>query len=521
MLRVRLPSPCLAQISTIVIVSNLSSQEIQRERKRKREREREKAKTKREAKGRMDRRSRRQRARQLKTELMAAYQHNNTNTNNGSNSSSLAAVQHLLPSHQGSSNSNTIQFHLVDWIEQDPTLLWEPLAGGATLMHWAAQHLRYEQINHCCAKSAASTNIWKSASGNDDKNVTDPWEWLLQHAASSSRPQLLVQQCDSAGESCLDCFMSAWHYGRRHGDPYQFAAAVDVIRQEPHLQDQLRRLVEMHQSSASNSKPVLRVCSDRRVTTVARVWQAWTRLCRAANPSKDVPLLPFMAQTGRALESFAWLAVTLCPQEAHIVSALDGKTPLHLWACSSPTPVDDELDALWLHLLLVHPSASCVTDRDGRLPLHLALARANKPVRQARRLAAVCPATLGMADPHTSADGGAVLYPFATAAIAASLEVRAVLRATQRRSPSQRLYDWLDTTRQDIDAYEQEVSTALLGHVYVMLRALPQALEYNRQAVMAHQAEMAKSTSDHASSSRTFTANTVKDAYAKVLHDLV
>lgn len=468
----------------------------------------------------MDRRSRRQRARQLKTELMTAYRHNNGSNNTGNNSSSLAAVQHLLPSHRQGTDNATVQFHLVDWIEQDPTLLWEPFAGGATLMHWAAQHLRYEQINHCCASSAAGTNIWKS----DNKTVTDPWEWLLQHAASASRPELFVQQCDSAGESCLDCFMSAWHYGRRHGDPYQFASAVDVIRQQPHLQGQLRRLVEIQQQSAAaasnSSKPVGRVCSDRRVTTVARLWQAWTRLCRAANPNKDVPLLPFMAQTSRALESFAWLAVTLCPHEAHIVSALDGKTPLHLWACSSPTPVDDELDALWLHLLRVHPSACCVTDRDGRLPLHLALARANKPVRQARQLAAVCPETLGIADPHTSADGGAVLYPFATAAVAARLEVRAVLRATQRRSPSQRLYDWLDTTRRDIDAYEQEVSTALLGHVYVMLRALPQALEYNRHAVMAHQAEMAK-TSTYQCSSKTFAANTVKDAYAKVLHDLV
>ena len=144
-------------------------------------------------------------------------------------------------------------------------------------------------------------------------------------------------------------------------------------------------------------------------------------------------------------------------------------------------------------------------------------------MQQARQLAATCPATLGLADPHTACDGGAVLYPFAMAAVAARLQVRAVLRATQRRPKSQRLYDWLDTCRRETaETYGQEVSTALLGHTYAMLRALPQALEYNRQAVMAHAADAA--SDDEASSVtelRPMAATTVKDSYAKVLHDLV
>ena len=417
----------------------------------------------------MDHRTRRQRARRLKSELVSAYLEGDR---------SLARIRHFLPSSSSSSSSpssfasdnNSSEspscYHVVDLIEQDPALLWEPFAAGSTIMHWVTQHLRFEQINH----STNIPNVWKSA---DHKTViTDPWEWLME-LVSANNPDMLTQQRDGGGDSCLDCFQSAWLHGSRQNDPYKFSAAVDSIRQQPHLLDQLTRMLERDENKSS-SKPLGRA-GDRRVMLVCKVWKAWQRLCDAANTHQE-PLIALMARTGRAMESFAWLAVTLHPTECRLSNS-KGELPLHLWASSSAI-ITEETDGLVMYLLQAYPQAVSHPDSDGRLPLHRALARSNRPLRQAQMLALSCPETLALPDPH----GEGCLYPFAMAAHAARLEVRAVMRGTQRRHPSQRLYDWLDTCRRDLDTYEQEVSTVLLGHVYVMLRALPQALQYSREA---------------------------------------
>lgn len=447
----------------------------------------------------MDRRSRRQRARQLKTELVAAYAGDGRDR-------SLAQVRHLLPSANHNGSSEVSCYHVVDWIEDDPALLWEPFAAGSTVLHWATQHLRFEQINH----RTNTANVWKSVT----TVISDPWTWLLQLVATHN-PAMLTQQRDGGGDSCLDVFQSAWIHGARRNDSYQFASAVDAIRQQPHLLDQLKRMVELEtKSSSSLSKPLGRA-GDRRVMLVCKVWKAWRGLCEAANTHPE-SMMTLLARTGRAMEPFAWLSVTLCPSECQQPN-VDGDLPLHSWA-SSPAVATEEMDGLLGHLLQAHPQAVTVPDADGRLPLHRALYRANKPLLQAQTLALACPETLGSPDPQNEI----CLYPFAMAAQAARLEVRAVMRATQRRHPSQRLYDWLDTCRRDMDTYEQEVSTALLGHVYVMLRALPQALEYNRQ-VATQEVEREQKAQQAASQTRA-TANvgtTVKDAYSKVLHDLV
>ena len=469
----------------------------------------------------MDRANRRQRARQLKAQLVAAYTAENR---------SLDAVRHFMPStssRSSASDGSSCCYNVVDWIEEDPSILWEPFAAGTTLMHWAAQHLRYEQINH----QTKTPSVWRSSLKDANVAISDPWEWLLEHA-SNTNSRMFTEQRDGGGESCLDCFMSTWQNGSRRNDPYQFSTAVEAIRQQPHLMEQLQCMVQRmeqqqdtangnHSFSTSSAKPWAAM-GDRRVTLVCKVWTAWKRLCRAANKHSDhsspSSLVAFLARTGRAFDSFAWLAVTLHSHECRQPTD-QGELPLHLWA-SSPTPTTEETDALWRYLLRVYPEAVTHLDKDGRLPLHRALTRANKPLFQAQMLALACPETLGYPDPHHEFG----LYPFATAAQAARLEVRSVMRATQRRHPSQRLYDWLDTCRRDMDTYEQEVSTALLGHVYVMLRALPQALEYSRQAAtaaIAKEKEERASTNYYSTTASSSAGSTVKDAYAKVLHDLV
>lgn len=436
-----------------------------------------------------DPRLRRQRARQLKATLVAAYSESHRR-------SEAPATE---------SNTSSASVDVVDWITEDPALLWEPFGAGSTLMHWAAQHLRYEQINH----RAKIPQLWQSARNNDSVVIADPWEWLLGLAADVDST-MLVKQRDGGGESCLDCFMSAWQHGSRHQDPYRLGAAVDAVRQKAPLLDQLQGMVRRCENAGAtaSSTPSVRA-GDRRVVLVFNVWQAWKRLCRAAQAPGE-SLIAFMARTGRALDSFAWLAVTLCPLECQVPT--EGAWPLHLWA-SSPRPPTEELDALGLQLLHAYPNAVEFTDQDGRLPLHRALTRANKPLRQCQELALACPATLGLADPVEG------IYPFAMAASVMRLEVRAVMRTTQRRHPSQRLYDWLDMCRRDMDTYEQEVSTHLLGHVYVMLRALPQALEYSRQ-VPAKQEREAEGDGEP-TPCQSSAGTTVKEAYAKVLHDLV
>eukprot|EP00977_Amphora_coffeiformis_P000009 scaffold5_cov169-Amphora_coffeaeformis.AAC.9 len=443
----------------------------------------------------MDRCSRRQRARRLKAELVAAYLEGDR---------PLAPVRHFLPSSSNNDKSSDTpsRYHVVDWIEQDPAILWEPFAAGSTVMHWTSQHLRFEHINH----STNSPNVWKSA--DHTTVISDPWEWLMELVAANN-PDMLTRQRDGGGESCLDCFQSAWLHGSRRNDPYQFSTAVDAIRQQPHLLDQLQRMLERDENKPS-SKPLGRA-GDRRVMLVCKVWKAWQRLCEAANTNGE-SLIAFMARTGRAMESFAWLAVTLHSKECQL-SNPKGELPLHLWA-SSPAVTTEEMDGLVGYLLQAYPQAVSRPDADGRLPLHRALARSNKPLRQAQMLALACPETLALPDPQ--GEGG--LYPFAMAAHAARLEVRAAMRATQRRHPSQRLYDWLDTCRRDMDTYEQEVSTVLLGHVYVMLRALPQALEHIRNATTQEQEADETVSQNPATNS---TATTVKDAYSKILHDLV
>ena len=142
--------------------------------------------------------SRRQRAQQVKMELMAAYNKHNGSSNDHS---SLLVVRHLSPSSSSPPSASqrrqdeTKVGNVVDVIQQDPSLLWEAFAGGSTLMHWAAQHLRYEQINHHSCDSD-KLPIWKSA--KTDKKIADPWEWLLELATQhpdASPPLLFVFSC--------------------------------------------------------------------------------------------------------------------------------------------------------------------------------------------------------------------------------------------------------------------------------------------------------------------------------------
>lgn len=467
--------------------------------------------------------SRRQRVRQLKAELVAAYMPT-------AGDRSLATVRHFMPNHDYSgsggdndlTNSNrTRTFHLVDSIEQDPTLLWEPYGSGSTLMHWAAQHLRYEQMNH---DTTNTSGIWRKSSlslssddsNSDNNDVRDPWEWLLQHATAVDPHKFTTQQ-DGGGETCLDCFMSAWHNGSRRNDPYRFSQAVEAIREEPALLHQLETLVQRDgfMVTSSSSKPMGRA-GDRRVTVVHKVWKAFVRLYQAARTNPNDSLVSFLARTGRSLESFAWLAVTLHKNDCRQPNA-KLELPLHLWA-SSPSATTEDLDGLWRHLLLAYPNAVTEADHGGSLPIHRALHKGNKPISQVQVLSIACPATLGCPDPKSG------LYPFAMAASVTRTETRALLRATERRHPSQRLYDWLDTCRRDNDDYEKEISTALLGHVYGMLRALPQALEHNRQAAtkeIQEEEARARETSSLMDWNSDSHVTTVRDIYAQVLHDIV
>jgi hypothetical protein len=313
---------------------------------------------------------------------------------------------------------------------------------------------------------------------------------------------------------------------------------------------------------------------DKRVRIVYQVWMAWERLCQVAasvdsqkrrkknplgkenhdnhNKENEFSVVAFMARTGRSMEPFAWLAVTLYPEQCQqpiISRSTKLRTwPLHLWASSYPRPPSEELDALGRHLLGTYPNAVQCTDEHGRLPIHCALYRGNQPLQVVQELALTCPATLGIPDPTTtgSTTGSSTTtqtwYPFAMAASVLRLQVRSMVRATERRHPSQRLYDWLDTCRRQQDymmdnTYEQEISTQLVGHVYVMLRALPQALEYMRYGGSSDSGDgKGKNPSPASPTEETDNVESivtqtniyhphntiVKDTYyAKVLHDIV
>jgi hypothetical protein len=359
-------------------------------------------------------------------------------------------------------------------IQADPTLLWERLAAGSTLMHWAAQHLKADHVR-------------SGAAPHGDETL---WTWLLAQAADVHR-ESLTQRKDSSGESVLDCFMTAWQQQQnstqtqssRQG-PYHFGEAVQALRRQPHLLAQLRALLaqqqqQQQQQTVTTAKPVGRA-GDRRVTLVAQVWRAWQGLCRAAMRPSDPSLLAFLARTGRALESFAWLAVTLHEDETtttshgmRLLSTPVVVSPLHVWA-SSPAPPQEDWDALGPLLAKAFAAALTQEDAHGALPLHRALRGATKPLQQVVVLARAAPATLGRPDPVST------LYPFQMAAAASRTERRRLLRVTERRHPSQALNDWLDVSRRDSVAYEREVNRLLLGSIYQLVRAVPQAVQYSR-----------------------------------------
>jgi hypothetical protein len=395
-----------------------------------------------------DRASRRQRVRQLQAALVAT----------------------TTPAESATKANDNDRSFVMTAIQADPTLLWERLAAGSTLMHWAAQHLKADHVR-------------SGAAPHGDETL---WTWLVAQAAAVHR-ESLTQRKDSSGESVLDCFMTAWQQQQSstqtqssRQDPYHFGEAVQALRRQPPLLAQLRALLaqQQQQHTVTTAKPVRRA-GDRRVTLVVQVWRAWQGLCRAAMRPSDPSLLAFLARTGRALESFAWLAVTLHEDETTTSHGMRFPStpvlvsPLHVWA-SSPAPPQEDWDALGPLLPQAFAAALTQEDAHGALPLHRALRGATKPLQQVVVLARAAPATLGRPDPVST------LYPFQMAAAAARTERRRLLRATERRHPSQALNDWLDVSRRDSVAYEREVNRLLLGSVYQLVRALPQAVQYSR-----------------------------------------
>uniref|UniRef100_A0A7S2V9N6 Uncharacterized protein n=1 Tax=Entomoneis paludosa TaxID=265537 RepID=A0A7S2V9N6_9STRA len=317
-------------------------------------------------------------------------------------------------------------------------------------------------------------------------DCTDLWVWILKQACFQN--ENFLSKYDKAGETCIDCFMSAWINGTKMGwsEPTSnFARAAEKILKSSQSIAMLRSKIDLQrqQEALPVSKQQQPTTQSRQcpadIFLVSRVWRAFDLLCRAAalgsvdliapGSDNDFQILAFLAKMSSCNSLFARLAVALFPEQLRQKDA-DELLPIHIWAQGSSAKKQEDDDAgLLSPMVRSCPEATLVALPNGQLPIHAALSN-EKTLRDVQELWKSSPNMLGYADPQT------LFYPFAHAAHSSRTELRGILRGLQRRGPAVSLYDWLDATR-DTESAEQEASCYLLGCVYDMLRTNPQALQ--------------------------------------------
>lgn len=400
--------------------------------------------------------------------------------------------------------------HVVEWIEEDPGILWVPLTAGHTLMHLACSALKREQLYGAAMNTAntnnSSTTTFESGSNHTRNSQWNVWKWILTQASVHQHEYFLTKR-DKAGETCMDCFMLAWVHNHtsatssaRNPAASNFARAVERVLESPNALMALQRLLQTtHKEDDHNSISSTPVRGD--VHLVAKVWQAFICLCRAAstghveaedacsevnqinikNSNNDTihqsfPILHFLAKLGNCPDVFAKLAIHLFPEKLRQKDA-NGYLPIHWWALS-PTHMEGEDVVQGLVPCMIRSGLDTLSwpSPNGQQPIHLALGGGianynnNKPLREVQLMWEACPRMLAQSDPVTGH------FPFALAASSSRAERRRIVRGLHRRGPSVSLYDWLDATR-NMDGVELDVSCYLLGCIYDMLRAYPQALQ--------------------------------------------
>ena len=335
-------------------------------------------------------------------------------------------------------------------------------------MHASARYLRQEQgSGQRIAGHQGGSTLSSSSRG-------DLWKWIL-HKACCQKENFLLKQ-DKAGETCIDCFMSSWIRAKK--GTTDVGKAVERILESDRSVFALRSVLVSQKSIKDTSGAHRQKISSHssEILMVAQFCLALELICRAAclgskgleNLEDDFSIIPFIAETGKCPDIVARLLVRLYPEQI-IEKDNNGFLPLHLWALGTKQSDSELSQELLGPLLGACPQSATYQDDKGRIPLHLALAH-KKPLFLIEVLWTCAPQSLGIPDPE------AELYPFALAAVASRSERRELSRGREKRGPSVKLYEWLDTTR-DVEGAEEEASAYLLGSIYNMLRSFPQALQ--------------------------------------------